>query len=256
MSTGLNIALVGYGKMGRTLERIAASRGHRVALRVDPHDRGADRAVLDAADLAGVDVALEFTHAEAAAANCGALLAARVPVVCGTTGWADGLGAVRRLATETGTGFLWAPNYALGVQVTFRLARAAAQWLARVGGFAPYLVEEHHQAKRDAPSGTARRLAEILVENTPGKKAFGLAPADAALPPELVPVAWVRAGAIPGTHRVGWDGTGETLEIVHRARGREIFADGAVTAAEWLKGHPGPRTLDEMLDDMLAGAGH
>ncbi|MCU0222966.1 MAG: 4-hydroxy-tetrahydrodipicolinate reductase [Acidobacteria bacterium] len=252
----LHLALVGCGRMGRALALAAEARGHRIALRVDPESPGADARGVDRADLAGIDVALEFTHAAAAPQNVRRLLEAGCPAVSGTTGWNDGLEAVRALAAERGVGFLWAPNFALGVQALFRVADRAASLLGAIGGFAPYLVEEHHQLKRDAPSGTALRLAQALVERTPGKTRWGLAPADGPLPPELVPVAWVRAGEIPGTHRLGWDGPGETIEIVHRARDRAVFAHGAVRAAEWLVARPGPRTLDEMIDELLGDASH
>lgn len=252
----LQLAIVGYGKMGRALEAVAAARGHRVALRVDPDAPEAVAGGLAPVSLAGLDVALEFTCAEAAPANVTRLLEAGVPVVSGTTGWTEQLEAARAQARERGVGFLWAPNFALGVQVLFRVADCAAALLGAVGGFAPYLVEEHHDRKRDAPSGTGLRLAQTLVERTPGKRRWGAAPAERPIDSELVPVAWIRAGEIPGTHRLGWDGPGEAIEIVHRARDRAVFAHGAVRAAEWLVRHPGPRTLDEMIDELLGDVSH
>ena len=252
----LHLAIVGWGRMGHALAAAAEARGHRIALRVDPAGTGADARDIDHADLAGIDVALEFTQAEAAPHTVHRLLEAGRPVVSGTTGWSHGLEAARALARERGVGFLWAPNFSLGVQALFRVVDRAASLYGAIGGFAPYLVEEHHQAKRDAPSGTALRLAQSLVERTPGKTRWEVAPTGAPVPPEVVSVAWVRAGEIPGTHRLGWDGPGETIEIVHRARDRAVFAHGAVRAAEWLVGQPGPRTLDEMIDDMLGDASH
>lgn len=252
----LHLAIVGWGRMGRALAAAAEARGHRVALRVDPDAPGTDAPGVDRADLAGIDVALEFTRAEAAPHNVSRLLEAGRPVVSGTTGWNDGLEAARQLARERDVGFLWAPNYSLGVQALFRVADRAASLFGAIGGFAPYLVEEHHQMKRDAPSGTALRLAQALVERTPGKRRWDVAPTAGPVPPEVVPVAWVRAGEIPGTHRLGWDGPGETVEIVHRARDRAVFAHGAVRAAEWLVTQSGPRTLDEMIDELLGDASH
>jgi len=252
----LQIAIVGYGKMGRALEAAVAARGHRVALCVDPEASDAQFRALAQAPLEGLDAALEFTRGEAAPENVRRLIEAGIPVVSGTTGWGDGLEAARALARDRGVGFLWAPNFALGVQALFRVADRAAALFGAIGGFAPFLVEEHHAAKRDAPSGTGIRLAQTLVERTPGKARWGAAPTDRPVDAELVPVAWIRAGEIPGTHRLGWDGPGETIEIVHRARDRAVFAHGAVRAAEWLVRRPGPRTLDEMIDELLGEASH
>ncbi len=249
----LRLALVGYGQMGRAIEVVAAERGHRVVARIDPVAAGADRPTITPDLRDEVDVAVEFSVPEAAPGNVARLLEMGIPTVSGTTGWAERLGETRALAERLGTGFLWAPNYALGVQVFFRVVERAATWFGRVGGFDPWIFEAHHARKKDAPSGTARRLAELVVAGTPGKERFGCAPDDAPPPPDLVPVGWVRAGQIPGSHRVGWDGPGESIEIVHVARDRGIFARGAVRAAEWLAGRGGAHTIGEMLDDLLAG---
>jgi 4-hydroxy-tetrahydrodipicolinate reductase len=245
------VALVGYGKMGRAVESAALARRHGIARRIDPTAPGAHAPRVSPEILAGVDVAFEFSAPRAAFDNVSALLSARVPVVCGTTGWSPQLDAARARAKELGVGFLWSPNYSLGVQLTLRLVERAAAWFGALPGFAPYLVEEHHSAKADAPSGTARRLADVLVARTPGKRRWDVAPADGPVPPEVVPVAWIRAGSIPGTHRAGFDAAGETVEIVHRARDRSVFAAGAVLAAEWVVDRQGPCTMDEMLDDIL-----
>jgi 4-hydroxy-tetrahydrodipicolinate reductase len=249
----LALALIGYGKMGRAIETVALARGHHVVARVDP-TLDADTAI-SSLDEAGADVALEFTTPDAAPTAVRAALSAGVSVVSGTTAWGDRLDEARAAAEHAGVGFLWAPNFSIGMQLTFRLVEAAGAWLGATGLFAPYLVEEHHDAKKDAPSGTARRLADTLVETTPGKTAWGAAPSSEPPPSDLVPVAWVRAGAIPGTHRVGWDGRGETIEVVHRVRDRSVFATGAVVAAEWLAGRSGPCSIDDMLNDIVPGLG-
>lgn len=257
MSTrrGLNLALVGYGRMGKAVETVALARGHRIRSRVDPSAPGATHTTLVPEALEGADAALEFTAGPGAPAVVAALIDAAIPVVSGSTGWAPRLEELQARAAKRGVAFLWAPNFSLGVQVLFRMTDLAAGWLGALAGFAPYVVEEHHQAKRDAPSGTARRLGEIVVERTPGKSRWGLAPDDRPPPADLVPVAWIRAGAIPGNHVVGWDGPGESLELIHRVRERAVFAEGAVRAAEWVIGRPGPHTLEEMLADLLPGFG-
>ena len=249
-ATGLRLALVGYGKMGRAIEALAPGRGHRVVARVDPSlddDRGTRLE-----DLAGkCEVALEFSSPAAGAKNVRTLIECGIPVVSGTTGWSDRLEALRAEADRRGVGFLWAPNFSLGVNLLFHLAATAARALGELGEFSPWLWEAHHAAKQDGPSGTACRLAEILVDNTPGKTHYGPAPAEGAIDPATVPVAWVRAGSIPGEHRLGWDSAGESVEIVHRARSRDVFAQGALRSAEWLVGQRGSRRIEDMLEEIL-----
>ncbi|RMF71229.1 MAG: 4-hydroxy-tetrahydrodipicolinate reductase, partial [Acidobacteria bacterium] len=249
----LAIAVIGCGRMGHAVEQVARNRGHRIVARIDPRGgEGITARELDASTVAGADVAIEFTTPEAAPENLRRLIDLGVCVVSGTTGWTDGrLDAMRERARERETGFVWAPNFALGMQAMFRITAHAAGLLGRLGGFAPFLVEEHHDAKKDAPSGTAARLAEILVEATPGKARWGVAPQREPVPADMLSVAWIRAGSIPGTHRCGWDGAAETIELVHRARDRSVFAVGAVTVAEWLAADPGVFTLDELIDRRL-----
>lgn len=250
--SSLPIVIVGYGKMGRAAEEAAVRRGHRVVARIDRDAAtGAERHTINRDSLAGARVALEFTAPAEAPANCTALFDYGLAVVSGTTGWTADLESTRNIARARGASFLWAPNFSIGMQIVFRLAERASRWLSRAGGFDPYLIEEHHNQKRDAPSGTAKRIAEILVAHTTGKTRYGIAPADDTVPADLVPVAWVRAGAVPGTHRTGWDGPGETIELVHRVRDRGVFAAGAVLAAEWLTEHPGVHSLDDMIDALL-----
>ncbi len=249
----LNVAIVGYGKMGRAIESVAREAGHRIVAIVDPVAADATARAIHADALAGADVAIEFSIPSSGAANIRALLEVGCAVVSGTTGFPAELPALRALADERGVPFLWGPNYSLGIAVLARLVEKVAPWLA-AAGFDPYLFESHHAAKVDGPSGTARRLAELVVAGTPGKTEFGPAPAEGAVPPERVPVAWVRAGAVPGEHTLGWDATAETIEITHRARDRRVFAVGAVRAAQWLVGRPGAQVLEDMLNDVLGAA--
>ncbi len=133
----------------------------------------------------------------------------------------------------------------------FRLVTRAAAWFGQAGCYEPFLVEEHHRMKKDGPSGTALRLGDLLLRATPGKNRLEPAPAAGPISPESIPVAWIRAGTIPGTHRVGWDGPGETLEIVHRARDRAVFANGAILAAEWLSTRRGYFSIDDWMAALL-----
>lgn len=247
----LRLALVGYGKMGRALEESALERGHQICARIDPMlERGGAAPRWE--DLAGkCDIALEFTAPDCAAENILGLLRGGVSVVSGSTGWISALDEARDLARDAGVSFVWAPNFALGVGVMFRLVLSAAGWMDAVEGFSPYLSEAHHAGKKDGPSGTARKLAEIVLSRSSGKERYERSPAEGAIAEDVLPVSWIRAGRIPGEHRVGWDAEGETLEIVHRARNRSVFATGALRCAEWLFEHPGVYEFDEVLDSIL-----
>jgi 4-hydroxy-tetrahydrodipicolinate reductase len=194
-----------------------------------------------------VDVAIEFTRGTCAAEVIGTLVDQGVATASGTTGWTVERDAWQQRVQRGAAALLLAPNFSLGAALTLRTVTALAQAAAPLGRFAPYLIEEHHAAKRDAPSGTARALAERLVAAFPAKQRYGPAPDDGPIPAELVPVAWVRAGEIPGTHRIGFDAAFETIEVVHRVRDRHVFAIGALTAAEWLCGRRGLFSLDDVL---------
>lgn len=245
--TALRLVVVGYGRMGRAVVAAARARGHEIAAIVSPHaPEAAYRAVSALTPRAG-DVAVEFTHGEAAEHVVHDLLERGIPTVSGSTGWSDGVERMRSLAAQREVGFLWAPNFSLGVAVAAELSSRAAVAFGALGGWSPYVIEEHHQAKRDAPGGTARLLADRIVRAMPGKTRYGVAPAGEPLPNDLVSVAWVRAGAIPGSHRVGFDTDFETLEIVHRVRDRATFAHGAVRAAEWVAPQRGPLTLQQFV---------
>jgi 4-hydroxy-tetrahydrodipicolinate reductase len=229
-------ALVGYGRMGRAVEAAAAARGHELALVVDRSARG--RGIvrsIEAASWKGVKVAFEFTQGEGATERVERLLASGVAVVCGTTGWDAEAAAVRKAAAKGRTGAVVAPNFSIAMSVFAALVGQAGTALARAGTYDPFVVEWHHRAKRDAPSGTAKRLARILSE------AQG---AD-------IPVASIRAGHEPGRHVVGFDGEGDVVTLTHQARGRTAFAEGAVVAAEWIVKRRGIHGFDEVCRDLV-----
>ncbi|HUM02153.1 MAG TPA: dihydrodipicolinate reductase C-terminal domain-containing protein [Thermoanaerobaculia bacterium] len=217
--------IVGYGKMGKAIEAALAAKGHAVAGKIDEGDRPEDSAPCD--------VAFEFTTPASAEKLVVFLLSKRIPVISGTTGWE--IAPAVRVAREQKTPFLHSPNFSIGVAVMKRLAAQAAALLFPFSSFQPGILERHHAAKKDAPSGTAKLLASAV---------------DAARPGAPVPVVALRQGGQPGEHALFFEGESECLEIVHRARSRAIFAAGAVAAAEWLlaSDRRGPVTFDEFLD--------
>lgn len=233
MSTLTRLAVIGDGKMGRAVAQLAESHGFEVVAllgesQVAPH--GVTKALLDNAD-----VAVEFTVPQSAAKNVRDCVAAGVPVVCGTTGWdADRAIVEREISAGTGT-MLWAPNFSLGVHVFARIVEHAARLIGRANaGFDAAQVETHHAAKLDAPSGTARLLAQ--------RAALGLG--------HDIPTTSIRTGSVPGTHEIVFDAPFEQISLTHLARDRRVFAAGALTAARWLLGPPrrsGVFTLDHLL---------
>lgn len=230
------LALIGMGKMGRAIAALAPERGFRVVAQLD-HSR-ADFAGVTRDALRGALVAIEFTAPSAAAANARACAAAGCAVVVGTTGWYDELDAVRADVERGGGALLTAPNFSLGVAVFDRLVAEAARLFAALPGFDVHLVETHHAAKVDAPSGTADSLART-AEAAGGR---------------AVPITSVRTGSVPGTHELLFDGAFEQVRLVHEARDRRVFAEGALAAARWLVGRRGAYTMQDVLSSPVAGS--
>jgi 4-hydroxy-tetrahydrodipicolinate reductase len=217
--------------MNRAIAQLAVERGHVIHTLVSgAENRGG--AALTAARLTGADLAIEFTRPESAVANLVALAALRMPVVTGTTGWPDRLPEVAAAVTAHRSALLHSPNFSVGVQLYLRAARDLAQQFAGRAGFDGFVVESHHAAKRDAPSGTGLAL-QAALRAADGARDF--------------PITSVRGGHIPGTHEVCYDAPFESIRFVHEARSRQVFAAGALLAAEWLAGREGVFTFDQML---------
>lgn len=228
----MRFGIVGTGKMGREIEAMAARRGHAVAWRLGSRDN-AGGAGLTPERLASADVVFEFTAPGAAVSNLLALARGGARAVCGTTGWQRELAQVAEAFAAGGGALVHATNFSVGVRQFFELAAAAARLYAPAG-YAAYIVEEHHAEKRDAPSGTARSLADIVGRHL-------------AAPPSI---ASVRAGTIPGTHRLSFESPEDEIELIHRARGRAGFARGAVWAAERVAGRSGVFEFGELLKEV------
>jgi 4-hydroxy-tetrahydrodipicolinate reductase len=247
----LKYALVGYGRMGRSIEQQADSRGHvRVAV-VDPAtaEQGAHAAIKRPA-LAGAEVAFEFTSGCVAQENIIALLEADVAVVCGTTGWKQA-GSLDEAARKSGAGAVVAPNFSVGMNLFYRLVREAGRLYGAAGLHEPFIFESHHRGKVDAPSGTARQLASILLEVDPRLQRVQEGNPEGRMPDGTLHLASLRVGSEPGSHTVGFDGEFDKIVLSHGARSRAGFALGAVLAAEWLQGKRGLHAFEEVLQDMI-----
>lgn len=227
------LAIVGMGKMGHAIAELAPARGWDVVARLDAPEtaRGITR---DA--LGGADVAVEFTIPEAAPGNLRAVVAAGCPIVVGTTGWHAELPAIRTEVESRGGALLTAANFSLGVNIFEQIVETAARLLGRAPGFDVQMVETHHSAKKDAPSGTALLLAQAALhgwrEGHPGAE---------------IPITSVRTGSIPGTHELLFDAPFEQIHLEHIARDRRVFAEGALVAAAWLIGRRGVFTMRDVL---------
>lgn len=212
----LRVALLGLGRMGTAIDSLAPSHDCLiVARRGRPHSTG-DTISRD--ELGNADIAIDFTVPDAALHNAEQCIRAGVPLVIGTTGWYGQLHTLGELVRANNGRVLWSPNFAPGVQLMLALAEAAGRLFRHANGFDSHLIETHHTAKLDAPSGTAIAIRD-RVERTLGR---------------AVPVSSVRVGAVPGTHELMFDAPFEQVRITHEARDRRVFADGALAAARWL----------------------
>ncbi|MER3428480.1 MAG: dihydrodipicolinate reductase [Pyrinomonas sp.] len=214
----MKIALIGYGRMGKLVQARARAQGHETGIVATSHDAELTAAEL-AARLRGYAVAVDFSVAEAVTRNVEACALARLPLVEGTTGWDAQLDQVRRTVEQHGSALVYGANFSIGANLFFRLVAHAADLFAAFADYAPFIEEAHHARKRDAPSGTALKLRELLARHWPV---------------ETISVAATRAGHIPGTHRVGFDALDDQILLQHEARTREGFAAGALLAAEWI----------------------
>jgi 4-hydroxy-tetrahydrodipicolinate reductase len=231
MSDKLNIALVGYGKMGRLIDSLAGEYDCNVALKLDEFNN-ANYAGLTRENFADVDVAIEFSVPSATVENVERLAELGVNVVVGTTGWSEHMGRVQSAVEKHGTGLVWSPNFSVGVNVFFRVVSEAARLLANEEEYGAWAWEIHHHTKKDAPSGTLLKLVEDM------KKAGYT---------RAIDVSSNRAGAHPGTHEIGFDSTADTITLRHSARSREGFARGALKAARWIHGKKGVHEFSEVL---------
>ena len=227
------LAIIGDGKMGRTLVQLAPERGFRMCALIDEKNNQKGAGITRGA-LNGADVAVEFTEPAAAVANIEAAIRAHVPLVVGTTGWYQELPRIRELAAREMGSLFVAPNFSIGVAVFARLAARAAQAMSPLRQFDAHIVETHHAAKKDAPSGTGAMLRDLVARSL-GRD---------------VPVTSVRTGSVPGTHEIIFDAPFEQIRMTHEARDRRVFADGALVAARWLIGRTGVFGMDDLLDSL------
>ena len=222
----MKLALVGRGKMGKAIAGLARDRGWEITC------MGGSDAALDRHAIERADVVMEFTRPDSAVPNVEQILSLRKDLVVGTTGWLDRLDYVCTLVERAGTGFVYGANFSVGMNLLLQLSRHAGELFAG-REFAPFVFEAHHAAKKDAPSGSAKELEAELRKGLRGAGA--------------IPVSSLRAGSFPGIHEVGFDSAFETITLRHEVRDRQVFAEGALAAAQWIRGKKGVFTFSEMI---------
>jgi 4-hydroxy-tetrahydrodipicolinate reductase len=219
----VKLAIVGYGKMGKMVERIALERGHEIAVKLDEFNNSNFEGIT-AENFRGVDAAIDFSIPASAVANIEKIAALKVNLVVGTTGWLDRVAEVRAAVANNGIGLVWSPNFSVGVNAFFRIVAEAAKLLSGEPQYEAWAWEIHHSAKKDAPSGTLLKLVDEMKKAGYERR---------------VDTGSNRAGVIAGTHEIGFDSPADTITLRHTARNREGFALGAVKAAEWVAGKTG-----------------
>lgn len=232
----MKIALLGYGKMGKVIEKIALERGHHVVLKIDKDDTNFDLSV--------ADVAIDFSVPTAAVGNISAALNQNVPVISGTTGWLDNFEDIKSLCEKTNGAFIYASNFSLGVNLFFELNKVLAKLITPFKEYNVQIEEIHHTQKKDAPSGTAITLAEGIAKES-NYEGWTLSP---KTEPQKIKIEAKRIENVPGTHTINYTSEVDTLEITHTAHNRNGFALGAVVAAEWIIGKKGIFTMKDVLN--------
>jgi 4-hydroxy-tetrahydrodipicolinate reductase len=242
----MRLALVGYGKMGREIERLAVERGWRADVHIDidlppaaPEERNA------------VDVVVHFAHAKTIIDDLTPWAEAQKPIVVGTTGWQDRLGDVEALVKKNRIGLIYASNFSLGVNIFFQLVRAAARLIDRFDDYDVSIQEIHHRNKIDSPSGTALAIGQMLLKHIGRKKELFGETSHGAIRPDQLHISSLRSGTFIGIHSVAFDSAADTIELKHTAKNREGLARGALLAAEWIPGKKGLYTMDDLFQDLF-----
>ncbi|MDO8561224.1 MAG: 4-hydroxy-tetrahydrodipicolinate reductase [bacterium] len=239
----MNITLLGYGNMGKEIERIAHAKGaHAVSIALQNAGTKIDMGLIGAAD-----VVIDFTSPEIVLQNIRTIASAGKNMVVGTTGWHEHVNEVKGLVEKSGTGLVYGQNFSIGANIFFQLVANATKLTSAFGAYDVCGLEIHHAGKKDSPSGTALRTAKEILENSTTKKVLQTEKLDRQIKPEELHFASVRGGKNPGFHEVVFDSAADAITISHAAHGREGFAEGAILAAEFINGKKGVYTFDDVV---------
>lgn len=246
----MKIAIIGYGRMGRLIAEIARSRGNEIVAVIDVDNRDDFRSEA----FRSADVAIEFSTPSAGYDNILECFREKVPVVSGTTGFGERMAQLREICDKEGATLLHSTNFSIGVNIFRALNRYMARIMKDFPSYRPYLSETHHIHKLDHPSGTAVTLADELVENYPAAEGW-YEPTVEKKPETWMPVSTIREGEVAGIHTIKWESSVDYIALTHSAKSRAGFAEGAVTAAEWIAGKKGFFTMGEMLSSITGTEG-
>ena len=239
--------MVGYGRMGHEIQQVAQAKGHEIVT-VDTKCK-ADFCNIDEESMKDVDVVIDFTIPDTAIENAKLYNKLGVNVVMGTTGWYNQMEEMKNAVSDIG--FIWSGNFSIGVNVFFRIIEGAAKVIDNVEDYDIMGFEAHHKGKADSPSGTAKMIADILIENIDRKKKLVVDRLDRKINDDELHFASMRVGSIPGTHSVIFDSDADTIELTHKARNRKGFALGAVMAAEWINDREGFYNIDDFMNELI-----
>ncbi len=231
----MKIALLGYGKMGKLVESLALQEGWEIGPKLDIYSNAGGRGITKTS-MKGVDVALDFSQPDAVLPNVQAAAPLGINLVVGTTGWSEAFEKAEKIVFESGVGMVYGSNFSIGMNLFFDIVERAAQLMGKLPEYDPFLGEQHHRAKKDAPSGTALNLKALLARHFPDK---------------TFSIASTRAGFIPGNHQVGFDSEADTIILEHRVRNRQGFAAGAILAARWIVGKKGVYEFHSVFTQIL-----
>ena len=233
----MNIAIIGYGKMGHIIEKIAIDRGINVKAKIDPIAHDATHKEINKESLQGIDVCIEFTTPAVAVENIKKIAALKKNIVVGTTGWYEKTEDVKRTANENNIGLIYSPNFSVGVNIFFRVMHEISKMMNSFNDYDVAITEAHHIHKKDAPSGTAKKISEIIKGNI--SRIVD------------IKIKSIREGEIPGTHTVTFESNADIIKLEHEAKNREGFALGAIMAAEWINGKKGFFTIEDMMKEII-----
>ena len=242
----MHLALVGYGKMGKEIERLAVDRGSSVDIRVD-----IDTPPVTQAQREKVDVVIHFANAHTIIDDLTPWAEMRKPIVIGTTGWQDQLQKVEALVAKNKIGLIYASNFSLGVNIFFHLIKTAAQMMDRFADYDAFIQEIHHKNKLDSPSGTALTMGQIVLQHFHRKKELLSETSHGKIRPEQLHISSTRSGTVVGTHVLAFDSAADTIEIKHTAKDRSGLALGSLLAAEWIRDKKGLFTMDDVFQDIF-----
>ena len=247
----MNIAIIGYGKMGHEIEKVAIAKGINIKSVIDPNDKNSAYQEINEKSMHDVDVCIDFTNPSAVLGNVEKISSYGKNIVVGTTGWYGEIKDVEDIVKKGDIGLVYAQNFSIGVNVFLKIIENAAKIIDKIDEYDAYGYEMHHNKKIDSPSGTAKTIGEILIKNIKRKNKIIFEKIDRRIEPNELHFASVRAGSIPGTHVIGFDSSADTIELKHTARNREGFASGAIMAAQWVHNKKGFYNINDMMKSIF-----